>query len=642
MLWLLVQLSIAARAQQPTLDSLYAVWQDESRTDSVRLAAYKGYVLQGFAYTKPDTVEALVAALHRYAEEHDYPKAAAEGFNLQGSTYLVQGDMPHALEYFQEALAIRESIGDNLGIAGSLGNIGTTYLNSGYTSRAVEYLQKARAMSEEFGYHSIHLNALIGIGMAYTNQQDFPPALEYLEKALVIAEEGGYEGQIATIAGQIANVYGYQGDHIRCLEYNKRALGHMEKHGLRVHAAQVLSNMGESYRIRGDFARAAEHFEASLAIQKELGLPHGISTSLAGIGVIHLLQGNVRLARPYCEEALSLAEENGYLEIQSKACWCLYQTHQRSGNSAKALVFLERTIVLNDSLRNTENTKKLAQMEMQYTFDKKEAATQAEQEKKDAVAAEEMEKQKLVRNGFMGGFAVVLLFAGVFLTQRNRIGKEKARSDELLLNILPEEVAEELKAKGSAEAVHIDQVTVLFTDFKGFTAMSEVLSPKDLVNDLNLCFSEFDMITSRHGIEKIKTIGDAYMAAGGLPVANTTHATDVIQAAFEMRDFVEAGKARKIAAGLPYFEIRIGIHTGPVVAGIVGVKKFSYDIWGDTVNTASRMESSGEAGQVNISEATYEMVRNDTGLTFTPRGKVQAKGKGEMEMYFVERSSKVA
>lgn len=246
----------------------------------------------------------------------------------------------------------------------------------------------------------------------------------------------------------------------------------------------------------------------------------------------------------------------------------------------------------------------------------------------------EISRQKLLRNGFVGGFAVVLLFAGVFFTQRNRISKEKKRSEELLLNILPEEVADELKEKGSADAKLIDEVTVLFTDFKGFTAMSEKVSPRELVKDLHECFSAFDNIMQEYGLEKIKTIGDSYMAAGGLPTPNQTHANDAIKAAFEMRDFVAEGKARKIAAQLPYFEIRIGIHTGPVVAGIVGVKKFQYDIWGDTVNTASRMESSGEPGKINVSETTYQLVKDEFNCKF--RGEIEAKGKGKVKMYFVE------
>jgi class 3 adenylate cyclase len=212
---------------------------------------------------------------------------------------------------------------------------------------------------------------------------------------------------------------------------------------------------------------------------------------------------------------------------------------------------------------------------------------------------------------------------------------EKRNSDELLLNILPMDVAQELKSKGHSIARQYEKVTVLFTDFLGFTQVSEKLTPEELVHDLNLCFSAFDEITQKYGIEKIKTIGDAYMAAGGLPMPNVTNAKDVVLAAIEISDFIEEGKARKIANNKPYFEIRIGVNTGPLVAGIIGVKKFQYDIWGDTVNTASRLESNCEPGKVNISQSTYELLKDDPDFEFEYRGKVSAKGKGEMEMWFV-------
>ncbi len=217
--------------------------------------------------------------------------------------------------------------------------------------------------------------------------------------------------------------------------------------------------------------------------------------------------------------------------------------------------------------------------------------------------------------------------------KNNLLAKEMQKSEDLLLNILPYEVSQELKAKGSADAKLINEVTVLFTDFKGFTKLSEQLSPQDLVAEINHCFSAFDNIMQKHGVEKIKTIGDAYMAAGGLPTPNGTHAMDVVNAAVEIQQFMASHKQEKDAEGKLAFEIRIGVHTGPVVAGIVGIKKFQYDIWGDTVNTASRMESSGEAGKVNISGTTYALVKNAFACTY--RGEIDAKNKGNMKMYFV-------
>ena len=212
------------------------------------------------------------------------------------------------------------------------------------------------------------------------------------------------------------------------------------------------------------------------------------------------------------------------------------------------------------------------------------------------------------------------------------IEAEKKRSDDLLLNILPAEVAEELKDKGSAAAKHFEHVTVMFTDFVNFTTASEKMQPQQLIDELDACFIAFDGIIGRYNIEKIKTIGDAYLAVTGLPKADPQHAVHIIKAALEITAFMDK---RKEQMGDNTFDVRIGVHSGSVVAGIVGIKKFAYDIWGDTVNVAARMEQNSERGHVNISGTTYELVKDHFDCRY--RGKISAKNKGDMDMYFVER-----
>jgi class 3 adenylate cyclase len=292
----------------------------------------------------------------------------------------------------------------------------------------------------------------------------------------------------------------------------------------------------------------------------------------------------------------------------------------------------------------------LKRKEIQIKFDEEQRAValkynqekniaKINQEKKDAIAKADLESSKNQKNMWAVGAGLSLLllgFAGFSYNQKRKdnkkIAEEKLKSDQLLLNILPHEVAEELKEKGKTNAKHFDEVSVLFTDFVNFTANSERIGVQEVLNELNICFTEFDSIMEKYGLEKIKTIGDAYLAVSGLPLSNGQHAKNAVDASLEILSYIQHRKQENPNA----LDIRIGIHSGPVIAGIVGVKKFAYDIWGDTVNTAARMEQNSIPGRVNISEATYQLIKED--FIFDYRGKIETKGKGAMEMYFVSQS----
>ena len=215
------------------------------------------------------------------------------------------------------------------------------------------------------------------------------------------------------------------------------------------------------------------------------------------------------------------------------------------------------------------------------------------------------------------------------------IAYEKQLSDDLLKNILPEKTAKELKENGEVKAQQFDSVSILFTDFKDFTEEAAKLSPEKLVESINFYFSKFDEIIKKHKLEKIKTIGDAYMCAGGLPFPLENHTVKMCQAALEITEFVKKTK-RNFDHKLAKFDIRIGINNGSVVAGVVGTTKFQYDIWGDAVNVAARMEGASDPGRVNISESTYQILKEFDVFQFTPRGKIEAKGKGMIQMYYVD------
>ena len=662
--------SIQLLAQTNKIDSIRARLKTEGRTTTrVDLLHELGMTMRDTG--EFSTIRSLTEEARTLAIELNYPKGLAISLMFEGDRLHSEKRYPEALAAFKESIALLDAIHEPQGEGSPLLFIRTVYNDMGAQEQRLLFYQEALERYERTGPRLNVGSCHHGIGGYYLISHQFALAVEHYLKAREIFRE--FEPEFVNNETLVMG-WAYQewGNADRAEPLLREALEGFQREHNKVQTATALMSLGEIELVRGDTLKALAYYRSTLppngpndtnhkAITWSHIIPAYIWTdrpdsarmlldSLNVLGRISPLPltstngncevdycnylygrtvGDAVTADRYLERALEQALAFSALPLVLKYRKELAQRYRLSGAQEKAAEQALAYISMSDSLQAVSNQGAVAAYE--GTVKERESALEIQRQQAS------IRQQRIVLFSAAGGLLLLVALAV-------SVHRGKKRSDALLLNILPAEVASELKSKGEAEAVQIDQVTVLFTDFSGFTAMSELVTPKQLVKDLHECFSAFDVICEKHNIEKIKTIGDAYMAAGGLPTPNTTHATDVIKAAFEMRDFIAEGKARKIAAGLPFFEIRIGIHTGPVVAGIVGVKKFSYEIWGDTVSTASRMESSGEVGQVNISEATYALVVEQASrlFTFTPRGKVQAKGKGEMEMYFVCRSDMVA
>ncbi|MDQ3100803.1 MAG: tetratricopeptide repeat protein, partial [Bacteroidota bacterium] len=440
--------------------------------------------------------------------------------------------------------------------------------------KALDCFFKALKIAEELDFKIGILHTLGNIGNVYGLQQDYKNALEFSLSGLKVAEAIGSEEGMAISYTRTGIIYQLQKKYDESLEIHLKGLRIYEKLGDKGGISTALINIGVLYEVQDKKSKALDYYFKALKITEEIGDKSGTSNLFSNIGNIYLNDNEIEHAEKYLHNALDLSTEIGSLQLIKSHNEKLSDLYSKKRDWETAFVYYRKSVEARDSLKNEETAKQQTQLEMNYMFEKKDALAKAEQDKKDVISFKELQWQKLVRNGFVGGFVVVLLFAIIFFTQRNHIQKGKQRSDELLLNILPSEVAEELKTTGTTMAKDFQEVTVLFTDFKNFTQLSEQLSAKELVNEINFCYSAFDNIMTKHGIEKIKTIGDSYMCAGGLPVANKMNAVDTVTAAIEIRDFMLAEKHERDAKGKPFFEIRIGCNTGPVVAGIVGIKKF--------------------------------------------------------------------
>ena len=578
----------------------------------------------------PDSAMDFAKESLSLSEKIGYKKGMGNAYNSMGAANKNKADYLKALYYFESSMKIREEIGDKKGIAGSYGNIGLVYESQGNYPKALKNHFQSLKLNEEIGNKYGMAMSYNNIGLIYTAQSNYALALKNHLASLKIEEELGEIYGMAMSYNNIGTIYSRQGFDQKALQNYYAALKILETLGDKQGISVSFNNIGEIYEKQGNYSEALKNHFISLKIKEEGGDKYGIAYSYGNIGNIFIHQTKYKEAAVYLNKALVLSKEIGSMESLLLSYEGLSKLDSAQGHFKQALEYYKLYIACRDSMFNEEDTKKTVQQQMQYEFDKKETETRA-------ITDNELNKQKFLRNSSITGFAVVLLFAGIFFRQRNKTKKEMRRSDELLLNILPEEVADEIKTSGTAKAKAFTMVTVMFTDFKDFTALSERISAELLVDEIHTCFSAFDTILIKYGIEKIKTIGDAYLCASGLPVSNYTHAMDMVNAALEIRAFMLERKKEKDARGEIPFELRLGIHTGPVVAGVVGVNKYAYDIWGDTVNIAARMEQNSEAGKVNISGTTYELVKAK--FKCIHRGKIQAKNKGDIDMYFVESTS---
>lgn len=594
-------ISNACYSQQSKIDSLLAI-NKVTKTDSIKIQTLLS-LSDLYSFQNPDSAILFAKRAKILAEKTHNLIYLSNACTELGWSYYVLGNYPVALENFLEALKISENIKDWKNISTALGNIGSIYLDQKDFNKAREYYSQALTIDQKNGNRKWIASDISNLGIIYMTEGDYNKALEFYLKALKINKEIDNKKEISTNLGNIGNVYYKLGENT--INNNK---------------------MSDSL-----FNIAASYYSEAIKIDEELGRKTGIAIKLGNLGQLFTKMKKYPEAEIYLKRAITLTDSIGAIDLLDNWHLNLSELYEITNNPKKALEQHKLYIAIKDSLNSMELSQKTVSLEMNFEFERKQALEKAEQEKKDAIALEEKHRQLLILVFVILGFILVSIFAFIATKQKNIIKKEKQRSEELLLNILPTETAEELKQNGSASPKQFEQVTVLFTDFKGFTKIAEKMTAKELVGELNDIFSAFDTIISKYNIEKIKTIGDSYMCAGGLPSANTTNPEDVILAAIEINEYMLIRKSN------PTWQIRIGIHTGPVVAGVVGIKKFAYDIWGDTVNTASRMESSGEPGKVNISGSTYEFIKNNQKLNTIYRGEIEAKNKGKIKMYFVEK-----
>jgi adenylate cyclase len=517
------------------------------------------------------------------------------------------------------------------------------------TVSASENMIRAERWFKEYQCDSSLLSVLyLGKAKLSYHNSDIAASRDYLDKGIAFWFQ--YESHPINLINFYLNSALVHDFEVNLLN-SKKAYSLSVQYQYPLKEMAALINIGVAYANQGTYDSAYYYFVKALPLANVLSSSRDkgiLYNNLAG------LSNNISQSAQFSDSAVyyaTLAKRlNDIQRYTENKAYLAYDNDRFQ----RAFEILEEAMYLKDSFFQGKRVEAVAEMEEKYEAEKK--TNQIRQLTLDKLKQElrALDLERTQNIGIVIGslLSLVLIFLVISNAQvkknRNKLALKnveietaKKASDSLLLNILPEKIAKELKETGKAKARSFAKASVLFTDFKEFTNAASKLSPEDLVGEIGSCFEAFDHICDKYSVEKIKTIGDAYMAVGGLPRPNADSVLNTVLAGLEMQDFIAERRERNRNLGLPFFEMRVGIHTGPVVAGIVGVKKFQYDIWGDTVNTASRMETYGEVGKVNISKECYKIIQKEPGLSFNARETITVKGKGELEMYFARTAKAI-
>jgi len=533
----------------------------------------------------------------------------------------------------------------------------------------IKYSNQLLDLAKEMDSSNYIFTAYLEKGNAYHALGKFPLAIDNYLNAGNMASQNSDSIQLAMIYGSVANIYQGMGNYKTGIPYYKKSIAifknNLEKKNDSINYANSIENLGYAYSKlnkpdsalillnesgelfrqfsdtiglvynqlnrsmvyaqQKDYVNAEKNINKAFPIIDEKGHFDAMCETLIDISEIYLVKNDIKRASEYAYKSLDLAREHNLKTEIGRASLQLSKIYKLTGNDDKALIFYMDYVSYKDSVTNLSSVQEIANMRTEFEVAQKQTEIDLKQSE-----VELLNQQK--SNLRILAFSMIALLGLTGFYFRN-IRKAKRRSDDLLLNILPRSTAQELKEYGKVKAKKFESVSVMFTDFQAFTKYSQKLSPEMLVKSVDYYFSKFDDIIEKHNLEKIKTIGDAYMCAGGLNSECPDHHLKIVKAAFEISEFIKKSKTSDLGE-MAHFDIRIGINTGPVVAGVVGTKKFAYDIWGDTVNIASRMESNSEAGRINVSENTYQIIKNKFECHY--RGEIQVKNKGLMKMYFVE------